>query len=184
MSEEQTECSSCHGLGRNIWTKEPCIHCGGELGRIRQRLLDLKLFLLQQRLAEQSYVVSSAFDAIDSLTSELQAVKAASKAFKERVSQDSEWIQKAWLSPYEKHGWKRKIESLEAEVASLREAIKLAGFSVMQTSGQWSIHDVSQLAEREQERTLEVINQNVELEAENTRLRELLENYQNDKKGN
>lgn len=46
----------------------------------------------------------------------------------------------------------------------LREAISDAGFSVMQTSGRWSIHDVSKLAEIEQAKTNEIIGQNIDLE--------------------
>ncbi len=46
----------------------------------------------------------------------------------------------------------------------LREAISDAGFSVMQTSGRWSIHDVSRLAEAEQAKTNEIIGQNIDLE--------------------
>jgi hypothetical protein len=46
----------------------------------------------------------------------------------------------------------------------LREAISDAGFSVMQTSGRWSIHDVSKFAEAEQAKTDEIIGQNIDLE--------------------
>ena len=46
----------------------------------------------------------------------------------------------------------------------LREAISDAGFSVMQTSGRWSIHDVSELAKAEQAKTDEIISQNIDLE--------------------
>lgn len=51
-----------------------------------------------------------------------------------------------------------------SEAEKLREAIRDAGFSVMQTSGRWSIHDVSELAKAEQAKTDEVIRQNIDLE--------------------
>jgi len=51
-----------------------------------------------------------------------------------------------------------------SEAEKLREAIRDAGFSVMQTSGRWSIHDVSKLAEIEQAKTNEIIGQNIDLE--------------------
>ncbi len=72
--------------------------------------------------------------------------------------------------------------SLLAENAKLRDAIKRAGFGLMQTSGHWSIHDVSQLARQDQEKTVEVINQNIELraaiEAKDAALRKSLETLQ------
>lgn len=57
----------------------------------------------------------------------------------------------------------------------LRTAIRNAGFSVMETSGDWSIHDVGEHAKRDEERTTEIIARNADLEAENARLRSLLE---------
>jgi len=50
-----------------------------------------------------------------------------------------------------------------SEAEKLREAIRDAGFSVMQTSGRWSIHDVSKLAEAEQEKTNQIIGENIDL---------------------
>ena len=50
-----------------------------------------------------------------------------------------------------------------SEAEKLREAIRNAGFSVMQTSGRWSIHDVSKLAEAEQEKTNQIIGENIDL---------------------
>lgn len=60
---------------------------------------------------------------------------------------------------------------LREEVKQLRNAIKQAGFAVMETSGDWSIHDISELGKREQEKTMEVISQNVDLTVENERLK-------------
>lgn len=60
---------------------------------------------------------------------------------------------------------------LEAERDKLRDAIRRAGFSVCQTSGDWTIHDVSELGKREQEKTAEVIVENMELSIENQKLR-------------
>lgn len=51
-----------------------------------------------------------------------------------------------------------------SEADKLREAIRDAGFSVMQTSGRWSIHDVSKFAEAEQEKTNQIIGENINLE--------------------
>lgn len=53
----------------------------------------------------------------------------------------------------------------------LRAAIVRAGFAVMETSGDWSIHDVSERGKAEEERSLEVATRNVELEIEIERLR-------------
>jgi hypothetical protein len=50
-----------------------------------------------------------------------------------------------------------------SEAEKLREAIRDAGFSVMQTSGRWSIHDVSKLADAEREKTNEIISENIDL---------------------
>jgi len=50
-----------------------------------------------------------------------------------------------------------------SEAEKLREAIRDAGFSVMQTSGRWSIHDVSNLADAEREKTNQIISENIDL---------------------
>ena len=60
----------------------------------------------------------------------------------------------------------RDIET-EWERNRLRRAIRDSGYAVMRTSGGWSLHDVSEAAVREQERTLEVINENLDLRSEN-----------------
>ncbi len=57
----------------------------------------------------------------------------------------------------------RMVADLVTERDQLRTAIRLAGFAVMETSGQWSIHDVSRLGLLDEERTGEVISQNVTL---------------------
>ena len=62
----------------------------------------------------------------------------------------------------------------QKEVANLRAAITAAGFAVMQTSGAWSIHDVSEHGKTEEAKSLEVASQNVWLEVENERLRAAL----------
>lgn len=60
---------------------------------------------------------------------------------------------------------------LRAERDLLRDAIITAGFSVMQTSGAWSIHDVSERAKQLEEDDFKRATRNVELEIENDRLR-------------
>lgn len=50
------------------------------------------------------------------------------------------------------------------EVAKLRDAIRRAGFAVCQTSGDWTIHDVSEYAKQEEDRTTEIIMTNIKLE--------------------
>ncbi len=57
----------------------------------------------------------------------------------------------------------RERDEARAEVAKLRDAIRRAGFCVMQTSGEWSIHDVSELEKKELERTNQVIDENIDL---------------------
>jgi len=64
----------------------------------------------------------------------------------------------------------RTIDDLRAEVAKLRDAIRRAGFQVCQTSGDWTIHDVSEYGKAEEARSLEVATRNVELELQVERL--------------
>lgn len=66
------------------------------------------------------------------------------------------------------------FEALKAERDKLRAAIKYAGFAVMETSGDWSIHDVSELGKREQEKTMAVISENVDLTTQLAQAREEL----------
>lgn len=61
-------------------------------------------------------------------------------------------------------------EAAMSEAEKLRSAIRRAGFGVCETSGDWTIHDVSEQGKAEEKRTLEVINQNVELECRVKRL--------------
>lgn len=49
------------------------------------------------------------------------------------------------------------------EAVKLRGAIDRAGFAVMKTSGDWSIHDVSEAAKKDAEKTAEVIAENIDL---------------------
>lgn len=63
----------------------------------------------------------------------------------------------------------------ENEVAKLRGAIRHAGFEVCQTSCDWTIHDVSNLAAADEERTAEVISRNIDLEIENKRLQSIVD---------
>lgn len=58
------------------------------------------------------------------------------------------------------------ILKLKADVERLRSAIRRAGFAVMETSSDWSIHDISELAKNDEKRTAEIIIRNLELEAE------------------
>lgn len=60
------------------------------------------------------------------------------------------------------------------EAVKLREAIRDAGFTVMQTSGRWSIHDVSELGIAEQEKTKEIICENIDLEIKVKRLEDAI----------
>lgn len=59
---------------------------------------------------------------------------------------------------------RKSAEMSRAEIANLRGAIKRAGFEVMQTSGDWSLYDVSEKAKAAEAKELEVVNANVELE--------------------
>lgn len=59
---------------------------------------------------------------------------------------------------------KVEIDKKDAEIAQLRGAIRKAGFSVMETSGDWSIHDVSEHGKAEEQRTAEIITHNLDLE--------------------
>lgn len=60
--------------------------------------------------------------------------------------------------------------------AKLREAIRDAGFAVMETSGKWSIHCVTDEAKRQREvdeqHTAHIINENIDLSAQVRLLRE------------
>ena len=49
------------------------------------------------------------------------------------------------------------------EVAKIRAAIKRAGFAVMQTSGDWSIHDVSAKAKIDEERETRLISEHLDM---------------------
>ena len=49
------------------------------------------------------------------------------------------------------------------DVKKLRDAIRRYGLQVCQSSGDWTLHDVSDLAKVEQEQTTQVINENIEL---------------------
>lgn len=57
-------------------------------------------------------------------------------------------------------------ELLIREVTQLRGAIARAGFAVMQTSGDWTIHDISKAHERDQKRTDAVISDNIDLKVQ------------------
>lgn len=59
----------------------------------------------------------------------------------------------------------------DEEIKKLYDAIRSAGFVVCQTSGEWTLHDVTEQGKVEQERCLEVANKNVDLEIENTWLK-------------
>jgi hypothetical protein len=52
----------------------------------------------------------------------------------------------------------------------LVNAVTRAGFGILRTSGDWSIHDVSHKAKEDEERELQVVRRNVELELEVERL--------------
>ena len=57
------------------------------------------------------------------------------------------------------NGWtkqQRQIEELTAEVTKLREAICGYGLTICQTSGNWTLHDLSPAAEQEAAKTAEV----------------------------
>lgn len=65
-----------------------------------------------------------------------------------------------------------RITAIRGERDRLKEAVKDAGFSVMRTSGKWSIHDVSEKAKVEEEQTANVIAENIDLQIEVKRLKE------------
>lgn len=97
------------------------------------------------------------------------------------------------LSREREHNWRNaarireqraEINRLLARLAKLRDAVRRAGFAVCQTSGDWTIHDVSELGKAEEARTLEVVNRNVDLEVENQRLQGILDAFLHDAQGN
>jgi hypothetical protein len=59
-----------------------------------------------------------------------------------------------------------KLVKAEQVLQKLYDAINAAGFAVMQTSGAWSIHDISKLAEVDHQKTLLVIEENIDLRAQ------------------
>ena len=61
------------------------------------------------------------------------------------------------------------------EVGKLRDAIRRAGFGVCETSGNWTIHDVSEHGKREEERHLRTINENVDLTVKLSKINEGVE---------
>lgn len=65
-------------------------------------------------------------------------------------------------------------DRLRVERDKLRDAIRRYGLQICQTSGDWSLHDLSDLAQQEQARTDEIIVRNIDLESENRKLREAL----------
>lgn len=65
--------------------------------------------------------------------------------------------------PYDAEPWRRRCEQLEFECRKIREAVRRAGFGICQTSGDWSIHDVSEHGKEEERKTIQVINENIEL---------------------
>lgn len=71
----------------------------------------------------------------------------------------------------------RRAQKAEAEVEKLRGAIRQYGLTVMQTSGEWSLHDVSEVGRIEEEKTLAVVNRNIELEVEVEQLRRIVDSY-------
>jgi hypothetical protein len=85
-----------------------------------------------------------------------------------QVGKDAEFIAVARTAL---PAWIRRAQAAEAEVARLREAIRVAGFAVMETSGAWSIHDVSERGKAEEELSLRVATENAELSAEAAQLR-------------
>lgn len=74
-------------------------------------------------------------------------------------------VSREWLAQNE-------VLELVAEVERLRQAIRDAGFAIMRTSGGLSIHDVSDKAKADEERTTQVISENIDLREE---LRSLVE---------
>lgn len=64
----------------------------------------------------------------------------------------------------------RQFDTNREELTKLYEAIKDAGFSVMKTSGKWSIHDVSEKGKADEAKALRVANENVELSLANRKL--------------
>lgn len=69
---------------------------------------------------------------------------------------------------------RQQLAEAQAREEKLRGAIRDYGLTVMQTSGAWSLHDTSQLGQARDAKELEVATRNVELEVENSRLREMI----------
>lgn len=57
----------------------------------------------------------------------------------------------------------RERKAWQNEAAKLRDAIRRYGLSVMQTSGDWSLHDMGVVAAAEQARVDAIVNQNIDL---------------------
>jgi hypothetical protein len=67
------------------------------------------------------------------------------------------------------------LDVARRENTKLRKAVRAAGFAVMQTSGDWSIHDVSEKAEHRCVEEDRIINENINLIREVKRLTKLVE---------
>lgn len=65
-----------------------------------------------------------------------------------------------------------RITAIREERDQLRQAIRDAGFGVMQAGGKLSIHDVSEKAKADEEETAQVIAENIDLQIEVNRLKE------------
>ena len=63
----------------------------------------------------------------------------------------------------------------EDRYTKLRDACTRAGFGIMETSGQWSLHDVSPRAKELDQKTLDIINENCDLTARLTELEAITE---------
>lgn len=69
-----------------------------------------------------------------------------------RQAEDDRWFDMALdLKPHD-------------DMAKMRAAVVDAGFGIMQTSGKWSIHDVSEAAKAEDERITKMITDNICME--------------------
>ncbi len=110
------------------------------------------------------------------LIRQLEAYEAAAAGMIDRPHSRG-WCQWCgWTGPFVPRGeaqlhvascGRHPIRAVEAERDKLRAAIQKAGFSVMETSGEWSIHDVSELAQKraaaDDAKTTTVINENIKL---------------------
>lgn len=63
------------------------------------------------------------------------------------------------------------MTDLEEKYRKLRQAVHVAGFGIMETSGAWSIHEVTDRAKAQEAVDLRIANEMVDLQVENRKLK-------------